>query len=136
MDGGCVLRPTSYVLRPTSYVLRPTSYVHRPGAVRRFCEAPVRPRYVGRYRCEAIQCRGGNIRPTSRRTVIASRAKLSIPRHPRPSPRPYPLCGGVPPAGGGVVSPAGRVTYVSADCGTGLPRAYTSYVSRATRRSQ
>ncbi|MDR0935561.1 MAG: hypothetical protein LBM98_02630 [Oscillospiraceae bacterium] len=45
MDGGCVLRltsyvlrPTSYVLRPTSYVLRPTSYVLRPGAVRRLCE--------------------------------------------------------------------------------------------------
>ncbi|MDR0937620.1 MAG: hypothetical protein LBM98_13170 [Oscillospiraceae bacterium] len=28
----------------------------------RHCEAPVRPRYVGRYRCEAIQCRGDNIR--------------------------------------------------------------------------
>ncbi|MDR0937391.1 MAG: hypothetical protein LBM98_12010 [Oscillospiraceae bacterium] len=28
----------------------------------RHCEAPVSPRYVGRYRCEAIQCRGDNIR--------------------------------------------------------------------------
>ncbi|MDR0935727.1 MAG: hypothetical protein LBM98_03485 [Oscillospiraceae bacterium] len=27
---------------------------------------------------------------------------------PRPSPRPHPLCGGVPPAGGGVVSRARR----------------------------
>ncbi|MDR0935977.1 MAG: hypothetical protein LBM98_04765 [Oscillospiraceae bacterium] len=26
----------------------------------------------------------------------------------RPNPRPHPLCGGVPPTGGGVVSPAGR----------------------------
>ncbi|MDR0937151.1 MAG: hypothetical protein LBM98_10760 [Oscillospiraceae bacterium] len=32
----------------------------------RHCEAPVRPRYVGRYRCEAIQCRGDNIRSTYR----------------------------------------------------------------------
>ncbi|MDR0937535.1 MAG: hypothetical protein LBM98_12740, partial [Oscillospiraceae bacterium] len=30
----------------------------------RHCEAPVSPRYVGRYRREAIQCRGDNIRPT------------------------------------------------------------------------
>ncbi|MDR0936663.1 MAG: hypothetical protein LBM98_08290 [Oscillospiraceae bacterium] len=55
--------------------------VHRPGAMRRdraglrpargapsahrHCEAPVSPRYVGRYRCEAIQCRGDNIRYVS-----------------------------------------------------------------------
>ncbi|MDR0936948.1 MAG: hypothetical protein LBM98_09725 [Oscillospiraceae bacterium] len=71
----------------------------RPGAARRLCEAPVSPRYVGRYRCEAIQCRRDNIRPTSRRTVIASRAKLSKPRYPRPNP--YPLCGGVPPVAAG-----------------------------------
>ncbi|MDR0937340.1 MAG: hypothetical protein LBM98_11730 [Oscillospiraceae bacterium] len=38
----------------------------RPGAVRRLCEAPLRPRYVGRYRREAIQCRGDNIRITYR----------------------------------------------------------------------
>ncbi|MDR0936111.1 MAG: hypothetical protein LBM98_05450 [Oscillospiraceae bacterium] len=30
----------------------------------RHCEAPVSPRYVGRYRCEAIQCRERNIRLT------------------------------------------------------------------------
>ncbi|MDR0937453.1 MAG: hypothetical protein LBM98_12325 [Oscillospiraceae bacterium] len=30
------------------------------------------------------------------------------PRNPRSNPRPYPLCGGVPPAGGGVVSRAVR----------------------------
>ncbi|MDR0935088.1 MAG: hypothetical protein LBM98_00230 [Oscillospiraceae bacterium] len=33
--------------------------------MRRLCEAPVSPRYVGRYRCEAIQCREDNIRLTS-----------------------------------------------------------------------
>ncbi|MDR0935202.1 MAG: hypothetical protein LBM98_00805 [Oscillospiraceae bacterium] len=27
----------------------------------RHCEAPISPRYVQRYRCEAIQCRGDNI---------------------------------------------------------------------------
>ncbi|MDR0935305.1 MAG: hypothetical protein LBM98_01335 [Oscillospiraceae bacterium] len=31
-----------------------------------------------------------------------------VPRNPRPNPRPIPLLGGVPPAGGGVVSPTGR----------------------------
>ncbi|MDR0936542.1 MAG: hypothetical protein LBM98_07685 [Oscillospiraceae bacterium] len=30
-------------------------------------------------------------------------------------------------------SSAGSVTYVSADCGTGLLRTYTPYVSRASR---
>ncbi|MDR0936614.1 MAG: hypothetical protein LBM98_08045 [Oscillospiraceae bacterium] len=116
---------------------------HRPA---RHCEAPVSPRYVGRYRREAIQCRGDNIRPTSyvptyrgilRQPWIASphitnyvsqvRWRLrndgqgfALPcpgalrrdgRHrtqPSSKPRPHPLCGGVPPAGGGVVSPAGR----------------------------
>ncbi|MDR0937675.1 MAG: hypothetical protein LBM98_13455 [Oscillospiraceae bacterium] len=33
--------------------------------MRRLCEAPVSPRYVQCYRCEAIQCREDNIRPTS-----------------------------------------------------------------------
>ncbi|MDR0935068.1 MAG: hypothetical protein LBM98_00125 [Oscillospiraceae bacterium] len=51
------------------YVLRPTPCALRPGAVRRLCEAPVRPRYVERYRCEAIQCRGDNIRTTYRRIL-------------------------------------------------------------------
>ncbi|MDR0936651.1 MAG: hypothetical protein LBM98_08230 [Oscillospiraceae bacterium] len=35
----------------------------------RHCEAPVRLQYVERYRCEAIQCRGDNIRTTYRRIV-------------------------------------------------------------------
>ncbi|MDR0935901.1 MAG: hypothetical protein LBM98_04380 [Oscillospiraceae bacterium] len=35
----------------------------------RHCEAPVSPRYVGRYRCEAIQCRGDNIQPTYRKVL-------------------------------------------------------------------
>ncbi|MDR0935430.1 MAG: hypothetical protein LBM98_01965 [Oscillospiraceae bacterium] len=39
--------------------------VVRPPA-HRLCEAPVGLRYVGRYRCEAIQCRGDNIQPTYR----------------------------------------------------------------------
>ncbi|MDR0937106.1 MAG: hypothetical protein LBM98_10535 [Oscillospiraceae bacterium] len=38
-------------------------------AAHRHCEAPVSPRYVGRYRCEAIQCREDNIRLTYRRIV-------------------------------------------------------------------
>ncbi|MDR0937287.1 MAG: hypothetical protein LBM98_11465 [Oscillospiraceae bacterium] len=38
-------------------------------AAHRHCEAPVRPRYVGRYRCEAIQCREHNIRTTYRRIL-------------------------------------------------------------------
>ncbi|MDR0936979.1 MAG: hypothetical protein LBM98_09885 [Oscillospiraceae bacterium] len=37
--------------------------------MRRLCEAPVSPRYVGRYRCEAIQCRERNIRTTYRRIL-------------------------------------------------------------------
>ncbi|MDR0935221.1 MAG: hypothetical protein LBM98_00900 [Oscillospiraceae bacterium] len=41
----------------------------RPGAVRRLCEAPVSQRYVGRYRCEAIQCQERNIRLTCLRIV-------------------------------------------------------------------
>jgi hypothetical protein len=36
-------------------------------ALPRHCEAPVSPRYVQCYRCEAIQCRGDNIQPTSLR---------------------------------------------------------------------
>ncbi|MDR0935879.1 MAG: hypothetical protein LBM98_04270 [Oscillospiraceae bacterium] len=35
----------------------------------RHCEAPVRSRYAGRYRCEAIQCREENIRLAYRRIV-------------------------------------------------------------------
>ncbi|MDR0937556.1 MAG: hypothetical protein LBM98_12845 [Oscillospiraceae bacterium] len=35
----------------------------------RHCEAPVSLRYVGRYRCEAIQCRGDNIRLAYRRPL-------------------------------------------------------------------
>ncbi|MDR0937649.1 MAG: hypothetical protein LBM98_13320 [Oscillospiraceae bacterium] len=35
------------------------------------------------------------------------------PHNPRPNPRPYPLCGGVPPVGGGVVSPRRARTYPS-----------------------
>ncbi|MDR0936696.1 MAG: hypothetical protein LBM98_08455 [Oscillospiraceae bacterium] len=83
-------------------------------------------RYVGRYRCEAIQCREENIRMLRSRHWIAARldvlriasaAALAMtgqgqapPLRPIhvPRPRPHPLCGGVPPAGGGVVSPAGR----------------------------
>ncbi|MDR0935990.1 MAG: hypothetical protein LBM98_04830 [Oscillospiraceae bacterium] len=41
--------------------------------MRRLCEAPVRSRYVGRYRCEAIQCRERNIRICGLRHWIASR---------------------------------------------------------------
>ncbi|MDR0936356.1 MAG: hypothetical protein LBM98_06755 [Oscillospiraceae bacterium] len=37
--------------------------------MRRLCEAPVSPRYVQCYRCEAIQCRGDNIRTTYRRVL-------------------------------------------------------------------
>ncbi|MDR0935224.1 MAG: hypothetical protein LBM98_00915 [Oscillospiraceae bacterium] len=48
---------------------RGCAHVHRPGAVRRLCEAPVSLRYVQCYRCEAIQCRERNIRPTYRRIV-------------------------------------------------------------------
>ncbi|MDR0936183.1 MAG: hypothetical protein LBM98_05815 [Oscillospiraceae bacterium] len=40
---------------------------------------------------------------------LRGRAGLKpAPTKPRPNPRPIPLLGGVPPAGGGVVSPAGR----------------------------
>ncbi|MDR0935908.1 MAG: hypothetical protein LBM98_04415, partial [Oscillospiraceae bacterium] len=35
----------------------------------RHCEAPVSPRYVQGYRCEAIQCRERNIRTTYRRIL-------------------------------------------------------------------
>ncbi|MDR0937662.1 MAG: hypothetical protein LBM98_13385, partial [Oscillospiraceae bacterium] len=37
--------------------------------MRRLCEAPESPRYAPRYRCEAIQCRGDNIRLTYRRIL-------------------------------------------------------------------
>ncbi|MDR0935915.1 MAG: hypothetical protein LBM98_04450 [Oscillospiraceae bacterium] len=50
-------------LRPTSASRRRARGQGRSPA--RHCEAPVSPRYVGRYRCEAIQCRGDNIRLTS-----------------------------------------------------------------------
>jgi hypothetical protein len=118
----------------------------RPGAVRRLCEAPLRPRYVQCYRCEAIQCRGDNIRYVSQDCtstldcfaayqwyVSQVRRRLRndgqgvalppsyVPRpgapslraarsNPSPVPpsKPIPLLGGVPPAGGGVVPPAGR----------------------------
>ncbi|MDR0935452.1 MAG: hypothetical protein LBM98_02085 [Oscillospiraceae bacterium] len=38
----------------------------------RHCEAPVSTRYVQCYRCEAIQCRGDNIRTTYRRTTTST----------------------------------------------------------------
>ncbi|MDR0936438.1 MAG: hypothetical protein LBM98_07165 [Oscillospiraceae bacterium] len=40
--------------------------------MRRLCEAPVSLRYVGRYRCEAIQCRGGNLRPYVSQTTTST----------------------------------------------------------------
>ncbi|MDR0935714.1 MAG: hypothetical protein LBM98_03415 [Oscillospiraceae bacterium] len=61
-------RPT-LVLIPSVEGCRPQAAGWFPGAVRRLCEAPVSPRYVGRYRCEAIQCREENIRTTYRRLL-------------------------------------------------------------------
>ncbi|MDR0936528.1 MAG: hypothetical protein LBM98_07615 [Oscillospiraceae bacterium] len=40
--------------------------------MRRLCEAPVSPRYVECYRCEAIQCREDNKRLTYRRTTTST----------------------------------------------------------------
>ncbi|MDR0936061.1 MAG: hypothetical protein LBM98_05190 [Oscillospiraceae bacterium] len=60
------LRPTPI---PSVEGCRPQAAGWFPGAVRRHCEAPPRPRYVGRYRCEAIQCRGDNIR-LAYRTIL------------------------------------------------------------------
>ncbi|MDR0936789.1 MAG: hypothetical protein LBM98_08925 [Oscillospiraceae bacterium] len=59
MDEGC----GTHNKRKGGFQTRPLPFRAVRGvrlAAHRHCEAPVCPRYVGRYRCEAIQCRGDN----------------------------------------------------------------------------